>query len=380
MSTYSLRTIFVVPVGNTLPTSGSTENLNDRQVGVFKDTARTAATSGNVSSANFIQIAQGQGALNLGSKISDKIKSTKVKKWYKVTGSATAANEIWTLSDFTAKCDQTVTLTINAHSSYLDTISFNGLTRSVTIQTPCCDCGGDPCEDIANETLIDLFLAAINRDIAASVQNVAGSLTIGSFFTFQKIGTGSNAVLTITSKPLTRYGKFCDVALNPYEFDRIWFRTFVYVGPETTVDFLVADACNTAATAEVTQRSSFPRGTSDEIAQLEYDYYSYQSPHKHLFRQSGYNQYFVSDVVDGQIYDTYYIIFDELDQDDSWTPNLKEDETVILAVPQGQTSSLETILTTYLGSITNESGVAITTTSSTTTTSTSTTTTTTLIP
>ena len=95
---------------------------------------------------------------------------------------------------------------------------------------------------------------------------------------------------------------------------------------------------------------------------------------------SGYNQYFVSDVVAGTIYDTYYIVYDELQQDDSWTANLKEDETVILAIPQGATSTVETTLVAYLGAITNSSGVAVTTTTSTTTTSTSTTSTTTLIP
>lgn len=379
MSTYSLRTLFVLPVGNTLPSSGSTENLSNRQVGVFKDAARTVATAGNVSTANFIQIAQGQD-LFIGSKISDKIKSTKVKKWYKVTGNATAANEIWVFSNFNAKCDQAVTFTLNGHSSYLDTISFNGFTRSVTIQTPCCDCGADPCTDIANETLIDLILAQINKDIAATIQNSPNALTIGTFWTFQKDGTGGSATLRVTSKPITAYGKFCDVALNPYEFDRIWFRGWVYTGPETTIDFLVYDRCQTAATGAVTQRSSFPRGTSDEVTQLEIDYYSYQSPFKHLYRMSGYNQYFVSDVVAGTIYDMYYIIFDELDQDDSWTPNLKEDETVMLAVPQGETATLEALLVAYLGAIVNESGVAITTTTSTTTTSTTTSTTTTLIP
>jgi hypothetical protein len=379
MSTFSLRTIFVFPVGNALPSSGSTENLTNRQVGVFKDAARTVATAGNVSTAEYIQIAQGQD-LSIGSKISDKIKSTKVKKWYKVTGNATAANEIWQFSSFVAQCDQAVTFTINAHSSYLDTISFNGLTRSVTFQTPCCNCGASPCTTIANETLIDLLIAKINQDSDTTVQTGANALNLKTFFTFEKVGTGSTAVLRVSSKPLTVYGKFCDVALNPYEYDRIWFRGWVYSGPETTVDFLVYDRCSPVATGTVTQRSSFPRGTSAEIAQLEIDYYSYQSPFKHLYSMSGYNQYFVSDVVDGQLYDTYYIIFDEYQQDDVWSAHLKEDETVVLAVPQGATSTLETLLVAYLGAITNASGAAITTTSSTTTSSTTSTTSTTLTP
>ena len=138
---FSLTTLFVVPVGNTLPTTGSTENLNDGQFGVFKDNARTAGTAGNLGTANFIQFAQGRPSLGLGTKISDKIKTTKVKKWYKITGNGSASNEIWQFTNFSAACGESITLTLRGHSSYLDTISFNGFTRSYTIQTPCCDWG-----------------------------------------------------------------------------------------------------------------------------------------------------------------------------------------------------------------------------------------------
>ena len=35
MADFSLTTLFVVPVGNTLPSSGSTQNLTAGQVGIF---------------------------------------------------------------------------------------------------------------------------------------------------------------------------------------------------------------------------------------------------------------------------------------------------------------------------------------------------------
>lgn len=375
---YSLTTLFVVPVGNTLPTTGSTETLTEGQFGVYKDEQRAAATNGNISTASFIQFAQGQPNLYIGSKVSDKIKASKVKKWYKVTGSGTAANEIWSVGDFKASCGESVTLTLRGHSSYLDTISFNGFTRSITVQAPCCECGADPCTEVDNEALIDLFIAKVAQIDAAQVG--PNALKITTFFTFEKIGTGAGATLLISSKTLTVYAQPCDIAANPYEYDRIWFRVWVTNGPATTVDFEVYDPCDVAGTATLLQRSSFPNGTSAEVAQMEFDYYSYQSPFKSLFRTMGYNPYFESWVTAGTVYDQYVIQFDELLQDDAWTRNAKEDERVILYIPQGATSTIETMLVTYLGAITNESSTAITTTTTTSTTSSSTTTTTSLVP
>jgi len=380
MSQYSLTTLFVVPVSNSLPSSGGTEDMAAGVFSVRKDEARTIANNGNISTAAFIQFFQGRdSSLRLGTKASDKIKASKVKKWYKVTGNATAANEIWKVSNFSAKCGEDITLTLRGHSKYLDTISFNGLQRSVTVKAPCCDCGADPCDTVDNEALIDLIISKLNTMTA--VQNGTSSLTLSTFFYFTKVDTGVNAYLLIESKPLTVYGQPCDVAADPYIFDRIWFRTWVTKGPATTVDFEVYNPCDLAADTEVVQRSSFPRLTSDEVKQMERDYYSYQVYQRHLFRMAGYNQFFESWVTDGTVYDMYVIQYDEYQQDDSFTPNIKEDEKVILMIPQGETSTIETMLVTYLGAITNESGTAISTTTTTTsTTSTTSTTTTTLIP
>lgn len=382
MSEFALTTLFVLPPSNALPTTPGTQNLADGQFGVFKDETRTIATNGNISTAKFIQFFQGREATigaQLGSKPSDKITASRVKSWYKVTGSAVAANEIWQVGAFTAGCDEDLTLTILAHSSYLDTISYNGLERSITIKTPCCDCGDSPCATVDNETIINLFLQKIAQIDAVQVGPTA--LKIDTFFTFTKVGTGDAAVIRIESKPLTKYGQPCDVAADPYEFDRIWFRTFVYKAPATTVDFIVYDACDQVATVTELQRSSFPRLTSTEVAQLEFDYYSYQAGFKHLFRNPGFNPYFESFVVPGTIYTQYVVRFDPYVHNNTFMADLKQDEKVIIMIPSSDTSTIETMLTTYLGAPVDESGPVITTTTSTSTSSTSSTsTTTTLIP
>jgi hypothetical protein len=152
MADFSLTTLFVVPVaqGNTFPSSGSTQDLTAGQVGVALN---TYLLTNNVASAPYWYVAQGRTNTYLqGSKRSDKIKgcpsancNSNVTEWYMVHGCPTPVNQITDITGWHIKCGDVVTLTIRAFSSYLNTLYFNGLTRSVTVQAPCCDCGGDIC-------------------------------------------------------------------------------------------------------------------------------------------------------------------------------------------------------------------------------------------
>lgn len=355
---FSLTSVFVVPVGNTLPTTGSSENLTNGQFGIFKDKTVVPATAGNSSTATFLQVFQGND-LSLGTSRSDAIKASKVKKYYKITGSATANNQIVDVSDFTVKCGEKVTLTLRGHSSYADTISFNGYTQSLTVVAPCCDCGADPCTDVDAEAIVDDFIAAAAA--IAAVQTTPNALNINTFWTFAKVGTGAGTILRITGKALTAYGQPCDLTVDPYEYDRFYFKTFVYKDPETTVDFIVVDNCDSVATVLLTQRSGFPRGVASQVKQDEIDYASYKQVYKHLFSINGYNPEFKSWVTDGTVYDEYVIQFDEMNQDDSWGANLKLDERVILYVPTGaQSAAVAAILTPYLGTAVDATGGAVT--------------------
>jgi len=384
MADFSLTTVFVVPVGQTaLPSSGSTQNLTAGQVGFFRNDY-SVATSANIAAAPYFYIAQGRDNTYLqGSKRSDKIKgcpsgsgcSSNVTEWYKVSGCPTAANQITDVTNFTVQCGETITLTLRAHSSYIDTLYFNGFTRSVTIQAPCCGCDENPCADVSDNTIIDLLIAKL-RQQAPGIN--PDNISFNTFYTFENVG---GTILRITGKPLTKYGQPCDIAAFPFEYDRMYFRTFVYSGPATTADFIVADACNIVANPIVTQRASYATGTSEEIIQLEKNFYSYQAGYlKHLYRMNGYNENFESYVSAGQTYNTFYIRFNEYNRSEyQWGDYIQQDSTVIIAIPQGGgnlTSAIETVLVAGLGAVVDQGIPCITTTTTTSSAPASTTTTT----
>jgi hypothetical protein len=392
MADFSLTTLFVVPVGQTaLPSSGSTQDLTAGQVGFFRNDY-SIATAGNIAAAPYFYVAQGrQNTYLQGSKRSDKIKgcpsgsgcSSNVTEWYKVSGCGTPAVQITDVTNWNVQCGEVVTLTLRGHSSYLDTLYFNGFTRSVTVQAPCCDCGADPCADVNTNALINQFIFQLSL---AAPGNNPDNITLSDFYTFQNIG---GTILRISGKPLTKYGQPCDIAAFPWEYDRMYFRTFVYQGPATTADFIVADNCNIVADPVVVQRSSYPTGTAEEIAQLEKNFYSYQAGYlKHLFRMNGYNENFETYVSTGTIYDTYYIKFNQYDRSAyQWGDYIHEDAMVILAAPNAATpgnagiaAAVEAVLEAALGTVVDNNVCITTTTTTTSTPPTTTTTTSTLIP
>jgi len=379
MADFSLTTLFVVPVGNTLPSTGSTQNLTAGKFGLFLNTY-AVATTGNIGAAPYFYAAQGRTNTYLqGSKRSDKISSANVTEFYKVTGNPVAANQVTDVSDFNVKPGEIITLTLRGFSNYINTLYFNGFTRSVTVNAPCLACGGDPCADVNVPALIDDLIYHLRLKAPG---NNPDNISFSTFYQFQRIGNDQNAILRITGKPLTIYGQPCDIAAFPFEYDRMYFRTFIFAGPATTADFIVADPCNNVAYVEVTQRSSYPSGTSAEIAQLEKNFYSYQAGYlKHLYRMNGYNENFESWVSNGTVYDTYYIKFNEYDKSAyQWGDYIYEDSTVIIAAPQSLAGDIEDILVAALGPITDDSSPITSTTSTTTTIWPSTSTTTTLIP
>jgi hypothetical protein len=388
MADFSLTTVFVVPVGSGIANSGSTQDLTAGKVGFFKNDY-TVATAANIAAAPYFYVAQGRTNTYLqGSKRSDKIKgcpsgsgcNSNVTEVYKVEGCPTPITQITDITSWNVKCGDVVTVTLRAHSSYLDTLYFNGFTRSVTVQAPCCDCGADPCDNVDVPALIDsIILAFEEQGPGINPDNI----TFSDFYQFQRLGNDASAILRITGKPLTKYGQPCDVAAFPFEYDRMWFRTFVILGPATTADFIVPDACNVIANPVIIQRSSYANGTSEEIAQLEKNFYSYQAGYlKHLYRMVGYNENFESWVSSGTTYDTFYIKFNEYDKTAyQWGDYIMEDSMVIIAVENGsaEATSVSTILNAALGTITGDN-TCITTTSTTTTVWPTTTTTSTLIP
>jgi hypothetical protein len=394
MADFSLNTLFVVPSGSgpnsTIASTGSTQNLVAGKVGFFNADYTVIDPASPTATGNYFYVAQGRENTYLqGTKRSDKIAGcptgssckSNVTEFYKISGCPTPVTQVTDVDGWNVHCGDVVTLTLRGHSSYLDTLYFNGFTRSVTVQAPCCDCGGDPCDTVDVPGLIDAFILKLTQQAPGINPD---NISLNNFYQFQRIGNDADAILRISGKPLTIYGQPCDVAAFPYEFDRMWFRTFVYSGPATTADFIVADNCNIVANAVVTQRSNYARGTSAEIIQLEKNFYSYQAGYlKHLYRMVGYNGNFESWVSDGTNYTTYYIKFNEYDRAAyQWGDYIEQNSQVIIAVPSNSAAEgdIDDLLTDLLGDLVDEGTGCITTTSTTTTVWPSTTTTSTRIP
>ena len=339
---FSLTTLFVAQSG-TLASSGSTQDLTPGQLGVFRPDY-SIATTGNIAAAKYFYIAQGRievvppnnaaglapaGGNQLGSKRSDKITASKVIDWYKVCAISNVPTQVQSVSSWNLECGEQITFAFVLHSSYIDTGFFNGLTRSFVINTPCCNCGANPCSSVTGTALQNFV------DQAAAKGNADPQLS--AFLTFSRFGTGDSSQLYITEKPLTVYGNPCDFEAFPYEYDRLWFRAFVIKGPVTTQDFIVSNACDIVATSTVVQRSDYPSGSSAEIKQLEKNLWSYQvNQFKHQYKYNSWNQLFTSYVTDGTFYDTYYIKFYPYDEVlNVWNPGVPQDSTVIVAFPTG---------------------------------------------
>ena len=366
MADFSLTTLFVAPVGQTaLPSTGSTQDLTAGQIGIFDNAYVLDPTP---SGAPYWYIAQGRENTYLqGSKRSDKIKGGKnVIEFYKVAGNPVAANQITVVSAFDVKPQEEISLTIRAHSSYIDTLYFNGLTKSITLPAECLTCGGDPCVSVADETVIDGILAELAKAAPGAAPD---NTSFDTYFRFEKVGAGESATLVIEGKPLTKYGEPCDVSAYPHEYDRMWFDVFVYKGPATTADFFVADACVSVATVTTTQEANYPSGTSEEIKQLEKNYHSYQAGYlKHLHKMVGYNQNFESYVSDGTNYSTFYIRFTDFDKDHQLMGDyVPMANMVIIAVPSGSAfeTALEAALEDDLGAVAADNTLITTTTTTT---------------
>jgi hypothetical protein len=277
---FSLTTIFVIPPDNDLPSTGGPQDLEAKQFGVFRNNY-TVATAGNIAAAPYIYLAQGRpvNVPGLGTKVSDKISRLRVTEWYKVVAEPDKLNQITEISDFTVPCGTSVSVTLRLHSNRIDSAFYNGLTRSVTVLTPCCDCDGDPCEDIDPEATVDLIAQKINADELLS-----------QFVEASRTGSGADSVLRLVGKDLeVLSGATGNPNEFPYQHDRLSFRAFVYEAPATTQDDIVPDRCESVATVTVIQRATYIHGSTEEMKILERRYFSYQAKNKHIFNNNNFN-------------------------------------------------------------------------------------------
>lgn len=371
MADFSITTLFVVPTAATLPTSGSTNNLTSGQFGMFLPD-HSVATVANVGSAKYIYFAQGRNVYSVreATKKSDTIYLKNVEQWYKVTGSLQANTQITEISSLTAGCQEDISVTLRLDSMYIRAAYANSLTRTVMVTTPCCNCGSNPCDTLS--------ASDIQATMQALAQAINDDVILNQFVTAGTQGSGATTKIIIQGQTLQVYGQgtSTDLTNYPYQFDRMFFWTYLMNGPVLTTDYEVQDYCNEVGTVSILQRASYPINTPAEIGQLEKDYWSYQAEYKTIFSNVNYNGEFQTYVDSAAAYDLYYITFKE-----QLEPGFKvgvnaQSESVIIALPQGGTATtgIASLLTAYFGTPDNSTATPSTTTtfttSSTTTTST----------
>lgn len=335
---FQKTTLFVVNDSNSLPTTGSTEDLTPGQFGVFRHDY-SAATVGNIAASKYLYLAQGrrESIPGLGTMRSDKISKDNILEAYKIVGSNSATVQVTEVDDFSVGCGEMLSLTLRLHSVYINTAYANGLTKTVTVPTGCCGCDDDPCTDVGAETLVDKLVAAVNADPI-----------LGKYITATKSGSGSTAKLVLTGKALTKYGDSCDPTAFPYEYDRMYFQTFLYKDPGSSMDEIVPDACDSAGVITITQNATYPQNTSEQVAQLEKNFYSYQNIHKTLFRDTNYNGAFTSGVEANTAYTSIYMRFRE-DINRNYADVSPQDAWAIIAAPATEAAAIITLLETYFG-------------------------------
>jgi len=343
---YSKTTVFILPASNTLPTTGSTANLTANQFGIFKPDY-TPATALTVASQPWIFLAQGrpQALPGVGSKKSDKIALDRVVEWYSVSAVNSATPQIIDITNFSAVCGEDVTISVRLRSFYIDTAYFNGLTKSYTITTPCCDCGDNPCTTTDVGDLIDQFVAKINADLL-----INGA---GNYLTASNVG---DTTLRLTGKTLAAEPLTADPTNFPFQYDRLYFWAFAYKGPATSQDYNVWDSCDPFATVTTTQDADYLRGSYLEALKIERDYNSYNTAPiaRVLWSDVNFNGAYLSQVITNTFYDFYYLKFKDL-VNNSNNPVVPQDSACIILNPTGQNAGTIAVLIAFLGSPIDES-------------------------
>lgn len=180
---FSLTTLFVLPSGNLVADGFKRENLQPAQFGIFNSRYKAVTTANEANKSPHIVFGQGriENVPGLTHKYSDKLSKGSLIEWYKVNGSPEFKNQI-TYAGFDgvdltktlkAGCEEQYSLTIRARSIYLDQAYAYGLTRTVTVTTPCCEDCGDNCESIDPRWLANEFAKGINSESLLSKYFVA---------------------------------------------------------------------------------------------------------------------------------------------------------------------------------------------------------------
>ena len=169
---YNIKQFYVVKAGEALLTSGTTTDLAEGQVGIFKGdfTALAAAPTG--LQAPYIFMAQGTGVDSRGSFKTPKIYLNKITSWNGDSADSVGKEQITyvgydEINDCktpTIGCEKDYTLIIRVFEHYLRAVYQPYLQDGVVVKSPCCaDCTAN-CADLGAFDIFTEMAAKVNAN------------------------------------------------------------------------------------------------------------------------------------------------------------------------------------------------------------------------
>lgn len=214
---HNIKQMFVVKSGQSLLTSGTTADLAEGQVGVFKSDYTALAAAPSVSASPYIYLAEGSGNAEFGSFKTSKVYLNKVTAWRGFSADTTGKEQItyvgWDEINDTStpgvQCDKSYTLIIRVFEHYLRSVYCPYLQEGVVVKSACCaDCSSN-CDDLDSKPIFEEFAKKINENPRLS-QYVTASVV-------SKLISGSEPTTTfaiVLPDPGTHLGGIADVTAS----------------------------------------------------------------------------------------------------------------------------------------------------------------------
>lgn len=182
---HDIKQFYVVKAGEALLTSGTTTDLAEGQVGIFKSDFTALIAAPTAVQSPYIFLAQGSGVDSRGSFKTPRIYVRNIRGWEGDSADATGKEQITyvgydEINDCktpTISCEKDYTVTLRVFEHYLRAIYCPALQESVVVKSPCCtDCGTD-CDDLGAFDIFTEFAAKINASPRLSPYITASVVT-----------------------------------------------------------------------------------------------------------------------------------------------------------------------------------------------------------
>jgi hypothetical protein len=335
----NVKQIFVVKAGTTLRVTGTTANLTQGQIGVFRPNfaAIDNAAVPTPAQSPYIMLAEGTGDTSLGSFKTSRIYLNKVTAWRGTAFSTSSQEMKVTTVPGSLKCERTYVFTVRIFEHFLHSVFCPYLQESVMITTPCCDdCAGD-CDNLVPAEYLTEIITKINANPRLSSYVVA-TVETGNIVLTGKVVEGLTAV-------------DCLPDTVPYLANKVRFK--VYAGEAAGSSQLedIANFCDLWVST-TTQNVVYPVGEGAAIVEMERHFAGYNQPNTSGYR---YNiPYYNGDLITFADKTLSYDIY-ELEYLDPSAEGFEHKTAVPMSIVVAFPSSLsaeadkfETILNTWL--------------------------------